>query len=117
MPSAATDVTRPTASTGDADAAPVTASTTTTISTKGTRLSPIAERDSVAMAAVIIVADEIVNLRFKIARRVVVLQQDAVLERLVPALDLALGHRVMRRASKLIHAALREPVGPIATAT
>lgn len=49
-------------------------------------------------AAVIIVADKVINLRFKIARQVVVLQQDAVLKRLVPTLDLTLGHRVIRRA-------------------
>jgi hypothetical protein len=37
-------------------------------------------------------------LGFEIARQVIVFEQDAVLERLMPALDLALGHRIIRRA-------------------
>jgi hypothetical protein len=36
------------------------------------------------------------DLSFEIAGQVVVLKQDAVLERLMPALDLALGLRVIR---------------------
>jgi hypothetical protein len=37
------------------------------------------------------------DLAFEIAGQVVVLKQDAVLERLMPALDLALGLRVIGR--------------------
>ncbi len=67
------------------------------------------------IAAMTVVADEVVDLSFKITRQEVVLQQDAVLVRLVPTLDLTPGHRVIRRrASNMIHAALREPVGQIA---
>ncbi len=65
------------------------------------------------IAAVIIVADKVINLRFKIARQVVVLQQDAVLERLVLALDLALGHRVIQCTTHMIHALFFEPVSQI----
>jgi hypothetical protein len=38
----------------------------------------------------VVVGDEVADLLLKIARHVVVLEQDAVLERLVPALNLAL---------------------------
>ena len=42
--------------------------------------------------------DELFDVGFKIARQVVVFQQDAVLERLMPAFDLALGLRMKRSA-------------------
>ena len=47
--------------------------------------------EAFVVAAVIVVADEVVDLGFAVARQIVVLQQDAILERLVPAFDLALG--------------------------
>jgi hypothetical protein len=43
---------------------------------------------------VIVVLDEARDLGFEIAGQVIVLEQNAVLERLVPALDLALGLRI-----------------------
>jgi hypothetical protein len=43
------------------------------------------------VAAVVVVGHEGFDLGFQIAREVVAPQQDAVFERLVPALDLALG--------------------------
>ena len=46
---------------------------------------------ALVVAMVVVVLDEEVDLRFELARKVVVLEQDAVLERLMPALDLALG--------------------------
>ena len=45
------------------------------------------------VAPVIVVLDEARDLGFEIARQVIVLEQNAVLERLVPAFDLALGLR------------------------
>ena len=48
------------------------------------------------IAQVIVVIDKGRDLRLEIARQVVVFQQDAVLEGLVPAFDLALGLRVIR---------------------
>ena len=45
----------------------------------------------------------------RVAGQIVVLQQDAVLERLMPALDLALGHRMIRRAADMPHVLLVEP--------
>src|ERR1700730_2307176 len=50
--------------------------------------------DALVISQVIVVGDEGLDLGFEIARQVIVLEQDAVLERLMPALDLALGHRV-----------------------
>ena len=54
------------------------------------------------VAAVIVVADEVADLGFKVSRHIVVLEQDAVLERLVPALDLALGLGMQRRPADMI---------------
>jgi hypothetical protein len=42
-----------------------------------------------------------------------VVEQDAVLERLMPALDLALRLRVVGRAADMIHALAVEPLGQI----
>src|ERR1700730_14754746 len=51
--------------------------------------------DAFVIAQVIVVNDEGLDLGFEIARQVIVFEQDTVLERLMPALDLALGHRVI----------------------
>jgi hypothetical protein len=48
------------------------------------------------VAVVVVVIDERVDLGLKIARYVVVLEQDAVFERLVLSLDLSLGARMER---------------------
>jgi hypothetical protein len=53
-----------------------------------------------AVASVIVVLGEARDLGFEIAGQVIVLKQDTVLERLVPALDLTLGLRMARRAAK-----------------
>ena len=50
------------------------------------------------VTAVIVVLDEARDLGFEIAGQVIVLEQNAVLEGLVPALDLALGLRMARGA-------------------
>jgi hypothetical protein len=63
---------------------------------------------------VIAVIDEVRDLRFKIAGQVIVLKQNAVLEGLVPALDLALGLRMAARGTNMRHAAILEPFGEIA---
>jgi len=39
--------------------------------------------------------------------------QDTVLERLMPALDLALGHRMIRRAADMLHVLAVEPFGQV----
>src|SRR3984893_3225433 len=50
--------------------------------------------DALVIAQVIVVSDEGLDLSFEIPRQVIVLEQDTVLERLMPALDLSLGHRI-----------------------
>ena len=53
-------------------------------------------------------------MALEIAGQVVVLEQDAVLQGLVPALDLALGLRVIRRSADVLHTVFFKPVGQIA---
>src|SRR5262252_4298481 len=70
--------------------------------------------DSLVVSQVVVVGDEGGDLGFEIAGQIVVLQQDAVLERLMPALDLALGLRVEGRAADMTHAPIREPIRQVA---
>ena len=69
--------------------------------------------DALVVAQVIVVGDEGVDLGFEVARQVVVLEQDAVLQRLMPALDLALGHGVIGRAADVVHVLAVEPFGQV----
>jgi hypothetical protein len=48
------------------------------------------------IAGMVVMSHEGRDLTFEISGQVIVLEQDAVLERLMPALDLALGLRVIR---------------------
>ena len=70
--------------------------------------------DGLVVSQVVVVGDEGGDLGFEIAGQIVVLQQDAVLERLMPALDLALGLRVEGRAADMTHAPIREPIRQVA---
>ena len=69
--------------------------------------------DALVVSQVIVVGDEGLDLGFKIAQQVIVLEQDAVLERLMPALDLSLGHRMIRRATDMLHVLAVEPFGQV----
>ena len=60
---------------------------------------------------VVVVLDEGFDLAFQIAGQEVVLEQHAVLERLVPAFDLALCLRLEGRTAHMIHAVLAEVFG------
>ena len=51
---------------------------------------------------------------FEIAGPVIVLKQDAVLERLMPALDFALGLRMVGRSADMLDVLLVQLVGQIA---
>ena len=51
--------------------------------------------EALVIPAVIVVVDERLDLGLQVARQVVVFQRDAVFEGLVPALDLALGLRMV----------------------
>jgi hypothetical protein len=55
------------------------------------------------------VGDEGGDLGLEIAGKIVVLQQDPVLERLVPALDLALGLGMEGSTADMAYAPIREP--------
>jgi hypothetical protein len=54
--------------------------------------------DTFVVSAMVVMIDEGHDLPLEIARQEVVFEQDAVLERLMPALDLALGLRVKWRS-------------------
>jgi hypothetical protein len=66
------------------------------------------------VAAVVAALDEGRDPGLEVAWQVVVLEQDAVLQRLVPALDLALGLRVARGgAAYMLDAVFVEPLGAL----
>jgi hypothetical protein len=65
--------------------------------------------DALVVTAAVVVVDESGYLGFEIARKEVVFQQDAVLEGLVPTLDLALGHWMIGRAAQAFDLAVGEP--------
>ena len=65
--------------------------------------------EAFVVARVVVVLDEGADAGLEIARQIVVLQQDTVLQRLMPALDLALGLRVIRCAPNVIHTVVLEP--------
>ena len=70
--------------------------------------------DALVVSAVVVVGNEGFDLGFEIAGQEVIFQQDAVLERLVPALDLALGHRMIGRTAQVFDVAGSEPFGQVA---
>ena len=64
---------------------------------------------ALVIATMIVVLDEAIDVGLEIAGQIVVLEQDAVLERLMPTLDLALGLGMTRRAAHVPHAGILEP--------
>ena len=67
--------------------------------------------EALVIAAMIVSLDKGSDLGIEIAWEKVVLQQDAILERLVPALDLALGLRMAWCTTGVIDIAILKPVG------
>ena len=61
------------------------------------------------VAPMIVMIDKCFDLDFEVAGQEVMFQQDAVLEGLVPALDFALGLRVVWRAARVFHAFVLQP--------
>ena len=61
----------------------------------------------------VVVTDERRDVRFEIAGQEVVLKQDSVLQRLMPALDLALRLRMVGRAARMRHALVFQILGQI----
>lgn len=66
------------------------------------------------IALVGIVVDEGFNLRFEIGGQEVVFEQNAVHQSLMPAFDLALGLRMIRRTTRMLHAFVLQPFCKIA---
>ena len=58
----------------------------------------------------VVVMDELADARLQITGKVVVFQQHLVFHRAMPALDLALGHRVVWRPACVAYALVIEPV-------
>src|SRR5215475_415427 len=73
--------------------------------------SEIAE--ALVIASMVVVLDEGRDLTFEISGQVVVLKQDAVLERLMPALDLTLGLWVIGGAADVLHFLVIQPLREI----
>src|SRR6476469_2359964 len=71
---------------------------------------------ALVVAGMVVVADEGRDVPLELTRQIVVVEQDAVLERLVPALDLALRLRMVGRAADMAHALVVQPCGEILTA-
>ena len=59
--------------------------------------------NALMITLVVVMFDEGADLVFEIARQIVVLQQDAVLQGLMPSFDLALSLRMIRRAPDVPH--------------
>ena len=70
--------------------------------------------EALMIAGMIVMLDEGGDLPFEIAWQVVMFEQDAVLERLMPAFDLALGLRVVGRAPVMLHFLFLQPFREIA---
>src|SRR5665647_604734 len=65
------------------------------------------------IASMVVVIDEPVDAGFKIARQVIIFQQDAVFERLMPAFDLALRLRMVGCAANVRHFLSFQPFSQI----
>ena len=68
---------------------------------------------ALVVAVVVVVIDEGADLAFQVAGQEVVFQQNTVLHGLMPALDLTLGLRMVRRTANVIHSLVIEIVGQV----
>ena len=69
--------------------------------------------EAFVVAVVVVVHDEGTDAGLKIARQIVVFQQDAVLQGLMPTLDLTLGLGMVWCTADVIHTLTLEPDGKI----
>jgi hypothetical protein len=92
-------------------------SSVTVPSNGATRLCSIFMASSVTSLSPLVTVSPTATLTasLQIAGQVIVLQQDAVLERLVPTLDLPLRLRMEGRAANVAHVPIFEPVGQLAS--
>ena len=65
--------------------------------------------EALMVAAMVVVLDEGRDLAFEIAGQVVVFQQDAVIQRLMPAFDFALCPGMVGRTAEMAHALAVQP--------
>ena len=65
------------------------------------------------VSVMIAVVDERLDLGLEVLREEIILQQNTVLQGLVPALDLALGLRVVGCAANMIHFLVTKPFSQI----
>jgi hypothetical protein len=70
--------------------------------------------DALVITPVVVIGDERIDLGFEVAGQIVVLEQDAVFKRLMPALDFSLRHRMIRRTTSVPHVVPFEPFSQVA---
>ena len=70
--------------------------------------------EALVIGGMVVMRHEGRDLAFEVAGQVIVLKQDAVLERLMPALDFALGLRMEGRSADMLDVLLVQPIGQIA---
>ena len=66
------------------------------------------------VADVVVMLDEGIDLPFEISGQIIVVEQDAVLEGLVPPFDCPVGLRVIRSAAHMLNALVRDGSGTTA---
>ena len=69
---------------------------------------------TLVVAAVVVVLDELADALFKLSWQIVVFQQDPIFHRAVISLDLALCHRVVSSAADVFDAVVPEPLSKLA---
>ncbi len=72
---------------------------------------------ALVIATMVVVIDEGINLLHEIARQIVILEQNAVLEGLVPSLDFTLSLRVVWSATNMVHLLIFQPLGQLVRAS
>ena len=68
---------------------------------------------ALVITLMVVMIDERLNLGFKVAWEEVVVQQDAVLQSLMPTLDLALCLRMIGCAADMVHVLVLQPFGQV----
>ena len=65
--------------------------------------------EALVVAVVVIMVDESADLAFKVSGQIIVFQKNAVFQRLMPTLDLALGLRMIGGSTDMLHTVVFEP--------
>lgn len=69
--------------------------------------------DALVIAAVIVMLDEGLDVGLEIAGQIIILKQDLVFQRLMPALDFALRLGMAGRAADVINVSFSQPLGEV----